>query len=158
MITVKNVKIIQSMSEETLCFTATIYENGIKIGEASNRGYGGNTDIHLDDPRSKTQSEYSALEEKVDELVYEIDKQKQMEKTQKKLDRDCIKNICVGWINEFGASYYAQGFKGSPTLAEVALKPNGLVAIQRMYDRIKSELKGDDKILNTNLKALGITV
>ena len=40
-ITVKNVKHYPSMSEETLCFEATIYINGKSAGRVSNRGYGG---------------------------------------------------------------------------------------------------------------------
>lgn len=158
MITVKNVKIVDFMSEETLCFTASVYENGKRIGEAKNDGHGGCTFIYLDNPRSKTYEEMSALEEQVDELVYEIDKQKQIAKVQKKLERDCVKAVCVGWVNEHGASYYAQGFKSKLPLADIAKRPQGLEAIQKMVDRIKTELKGDEAILNTNLEALGVNV
>lgn len=158
MITLKNVKIYDALSEETLCFTATVYENGVKIGTAKNDGHGGNTFVYLDNPRSKTMAEESALEEAVDEAVYAIDKAKQEAKIQKKLERDCIKSVCVGWINEHGASYYAQGFKSKLPLAEIAKRPQGLEAIQKMVDRIKSELVGDETILNKNLEALGVRV
>ena len=40
-ITVKNVKHYPSMSQETLCFEATIYIDGKSAGRVSNRGYGG---------------------------------------------------------------------------------------------------------------------
>jgi hypothetical protein len=40
-ITVKNVKHYPSMSEETLCFEASIYIDGKSAGGVSNRGYGG---------------------------------------------------------------------------------------------------------------------
>lgn len=40
-IELKSVKHIASMSEETLCFSATVYIDGVKAGEVSNRGHGG---------------------------------------------------------------------------------------------------------------------
>lgn len=45
----KAVKINERLSEETTCFSATIMIDGKKAGEASNRGCGGNTDIHIPD-------------------------------------------------------------------------------------------------------------
>jgi len=42
----RNIKHMPSLSEETECFSATIYVDGVKRGTASNRGTGGNTDIH----------------------------------------------------------------------------------------------------------------
>lgn len=41
----KNVKHFPSMSEETACFQAAVYIDGERIGEASNRGFGGMTDV-----------------------------------------------------------------------------------------------------------------
>ena len=43
-ITVKNVKIHQELSEETLCFSASVYFNGKRVGVAKNRGRGGCND------------------------------------------------------------------------------------------------------------------
>lgn len=40
-IELKNVKVIESMSEETNCYTASLYVDGKKIGIVSNRGHGG---------------------------------------------------------------------------------------------------------------------
>jgi len=45
-VTVKNLKVCEYMSEETLCFTATVYVDGKRRGTAENRGHGGCTDIH----------------------------------------------------------------------------------------------------------------
>lgn len=157
-ITVKNVKIAEFMSEETLCFTATVYQDGKRIGEAKNDGHGGCTFVYLDNPREYENVYNVDLEEKVDELVYAIDAERQNKKILKQVERACLKGICVGVINEHGASYYQQGFKGKPLLADIARKPQGLAAIQKMVDRIKTELKGDEKILNTNLQALGIKI
>ena len=54
-ITLKNISHNERLSEETNCFSATIYIDGKKAGEASNHGHGGPTMIH---PRE--------LEQKID--------------------------------------------------------------------------------------------
>jgi hypothetical protein len=48
-IELKNVKIMQSLSEETTCYSATVYVNGKKAFAASNRGCGGADDYHVFD-------------------------------------------------------------------------------------------------------------
>ena len=45
-ITLKNVKYAKFASEETACFQATVYIDGVKCGEASNDGHGGSTNIY----------------------------------------------------------------------------------------------------------------
>jgi hypothetical protein len=45
-IKLKNIKHMPSLSEETECFSATIYIDGVKKGTASNRGHGGPNEIH----------------------------------------------------------------------------------------------------------------
>ncbi len=45
-ITLKNISHNERLSEETNCFSATIYTDGKKAGEASNHGHGGPTTIH----------------------------------------------------------------------------------------------------------------
>jgi hypothetical protein len=156
MITLKKVKIVDFMSEETICFSADVYENGIKIGTAKNEGCGGSTWVYFDTPESPTDQQ--RVSDAVDEIIEEMDKQKQISKMQKQLERACIKYVCVGWINEYGASYYTQGFKPVIPLAELVKYPNGLAALQKMVDRIKGEITGDEKILNTNLEALGVKI
>lgn len=42
-ITLKNLKVADFASEETLCFTATIVFDGTPIAEARNDGHGGST-------------------------------------------------------------------------------------------------------------------
>lgn len=48
-VAIKSLKVMESLSEETLCFTANIYVDGKKAGTASNCGHGGCTDYHFDD-------------------------------------------------------------------------------------------------------------
>lgn len=47
-LTIKNLKISNFMSEETLCFQATVFVDGKKAGTAQNDGHGGSTYCHLD--------------------------------------------------------------------------------------------------------------
>lgn len=44
-IEIKNLKVAEFMSEETLCFSCTVYVNGKKALKAENQGHGGNTNI-----------------------------------------------------------------------------------------------------------------
>jgi len=44
-IEIKNLKVSEFMSEETLCFSCTVYVNGKKALIAENQGQGGNTSI-----------------------------------------------------------------------------------------------------------------
>lgn len=48
-VSLKNVKFLESMSEETNCFSADVYFDNKKIASCNNRGRGGNTDV-LRDP------------------------------------------------------------------------------------------------------------
>lgn len=160
-VTLKSLKIATNMSEETIAFTATVYRDGVKIGDAKNDGQGGETFVYMDAGfRSITDVEFRELVDAVDELVYaEMDK-KEHAKMLKKVDTACLKYICVGRITDVHAEYWRQGFKPARPLAEIATMGNGkgLEAIQKMYDRIKSELKGDEQILNKNLGALGVNL
>jgi len=43
----KNFQYIESRSEETICFGAVLYVNGIKFADCGNGGHGGPTDINV---------------------------------------------------------------------------------------------------------------
>ena len=45
-ITLKNLKVADFASEETLCFTATVVFDGSSIAQARNDGHGGSTFLH----------------------------------------------------------------------------------------------------------------
>ena len=49
-VTLKSIKFLESMSEETNCFTANVYFDGKLVATASNRDHDGNTDV-LRDPK-----------------------------------------------------------------------------------------------------------
>ena len=48
-VTLKSVKFMESLSEETNCFSATVYINGKRVGTAENRGCGGPTSYSFTD-------------------------------------------------------------------------------------------------------------
>ena len=48
-IELKAVKFMESLSEETACFSANIYINGKRAGRCENRGHGGSTSYHIED-------------------------------------------------------------------------------------------------------------
>lgn len=45
-VTVRNVKVLERASEETLCFEATVYVDGRKFAYATNDGRGGDNKLH----------------------------------------------------------------------------------------------------------------
>ena len=45
-LSVKKVKLVEALSEETPCFTADVYEDGKLIAHVSNRGHGGCNEVH----------------------------------------------------------------------------------------------------------------
>ena len=45
----KNLRIVKALSEETTCFTATLWVNGRKVAQVSNRGTGGCNDWRWSD-------------------------------------------------------------------------------------------------------------
>ena len=48
-IQLKNVKIYAGLSQETVAFSASLYVDGKKVGEARNAGHGGNNDVDAHD-------------------------------------------------------------------------------------------------------------
>lgn len=64
-ITIKSVKIIKSLSEETFCYTATIYVNGKPFCKGSNHGHGG-PDFYT--PIKKNNGSLAALNNDLEKL------------------------------------------------------------------------------------------
>jgi hypothetical protein len=72
--TFKSFKTVKWMSEETLCFTATLCLNGKAIGTAENDGHGGCTFIRFNSPelREKYEEQFKALGKPLDEIADEL--------------------------------------------------------------------------------------
>lgn len=45
----KNVRVNQRLSEETACFSATLYIDGVRAADVGNRGHGGPNEYHFKD-------------------------------------------------------------------------------------------------------------
>ncbi len=58
----KNIKIVQALSEETLCFTAVAYVDGIKTFYVSNRGHGGCDEYTEVDCKPETRARFDAVD------------------------------------------------------------------------------------------------
>ena len=56
-LTLKSFKTVKWMSEETVCFTASVLIDGKLIGEASNEGHGGCTFLHFVSPAAEATAE-----------------------------------------------------------------------------------------------------
>ena len=59
-LTLKSFKTVKWMSEETVCFTATVLIDGKVIGTASNEGHGGCTFLHFVSPAAEVIAEQFA--------------------------------------------------------------------------------------------------
>ena len=56
-ITLRKIKIVERLSEETQCYTAEVLLDGVKVADASNRGTGGCDDIYFKDQKVRKQIE-----------------------------------------------------------------------------------------------------
>lgn len=168
-IEIKNVKINKAFSEETICFIADVFVNGVKTAYAKNDGRGGNTFYNAYEGKrdllakaeeyAKTlpSKKYGTLEIKsdletiIDEAIDYKFNEGEKAKFKKKLDKDMDKNICFGVPN--GNSYRMIGYKHP--LKAIVLTTQGRDSVTKLIARVKTELKPSEEILNTNLKELG---
>ena len=77
-ITIKNLKVLEELSQETLCFSASVYVNGKKVGTAENTGHGGMTDLNLylrkqDGKWKHNNEQYEELKEYVPQFTWDFD-------------------------------------------------------------------------------------
>lgn len=149
-IVLKNVKYVASMSEETHCFSASVYIDGVKAGEVSNRGYGGPNEYSSDELQARLDEHGKTLPPHVSEIkdddgnpmVLEIDAEIIIGElmndylTEKDLKRLLANRIVFTKLNETG-TYETK------TLNKVQLT-NHL----NNPDNIKKQIKGLDQILN----------
>jgi hypothetical protein len=165
----KNVKINEAFSEETLMFKADLYVNGKKVAYASNDGRGGCTFYreYSQETRGllilaeewakalpstfhtygeKTIEIKSNLEHWIDNIVYAISNKKEIEKHKKKLAKDMLKGIC--YSKNFNDNGYKilhwKGYTLEQLLNIVGGRAHIKKNIQELVDR-------GETILNTNL-------
>jgi hypothetical protein len=170
-IEIKNIKINTAFSEETVCFKADVYVNGVKTAYASNDGHGGCTFYNAYENKRELLRQAEAyaqslpsttetfgettitlesnLERMIDDVVYKASNDKENAKFEKKILKATETAIVYGVPNS--GSFQSIAFKGKPKLADVMLTLQGRDAITRLVNRIKGELKDGEVILNTNI-------
>lgn len=114
-LTLKSFKTVRWMSEETICFTATVLLDGKVIGTASNEGHGGCTFVRFEGAnrfenealaeafaKSLNPADFKGwefltngftLDVLVDILVEKEEKKKEDLKTVKKVKKDCLDKV-----------------------------------------------------------------
>jgi hypothetical protein len=168
----KNVKINEAFSEETLMFKADLYVNGKKVAYANNDGRGGCTfyNAYSQELRpllaqaeaycitlpskfvtygEKTLEIKSTLEHWIDEVSCGISNKKEIEKHKKKLAKDMLKGICYSKnFNENG--YKILHWKGY-TLEQILNRNEGRTLVTKKIQELDNQ---GETILNTNLSQL----
>ena len=165
-IELKNISFNERMSEETNCFIADLYINGVKAGQCQNQGHGGCTDYYGIEKRQteliRQAEEYcktlpdidygsfkikNNLEHTIDRLFENWLKTKEQNKMRRKM-KTCI---LVGSPDEDRLNYGYYNFKRPLSSIPKA-------QLQASIERIKTKIPKGEVILNTNLKELGIEV
>lgn len=110
-IELKNFKFYDRLSEETLCFVANIWVNGVKCGYAENTGKGGCSSYHHEGTESSRElirkaesyceSNGNYLNNYIDELACELAIKKEKESFAKKLNKEMQKAILIGNDNQY---------------------------------------------------------
>lgn len=166
-IELKNIRIIDHMSEETTCFDAKLYVDNKCVAYCKNDGRGGMTDyypypeniqlfkmaqtyienqpdiiyIHDSFPELRVKS---TVDSWIDKQIYD----KQVNKLELKLIRDCKKYICFG-----DKSHYKMVGWKNYSITELIGTPVGNALIQKKVDELKER---GETILNTNLIGINI--
>ena len=163
-IELKRISFNERMSDETNCFIADLYINGVKVGSCENDGKGGCTNYGGNSKEAnvliKEAEAYcktipfvydQSLEGVIDDLLTAHLKAKDLEKINKKMQKQYASAICYGKKLVNGYDFATTFWKGR-TLAQIPLKN-----LQEAYDKVKAfKLQEGDVILNDNLEALGV--
>ena len=163
-IELKNVKHFPSLSQETEAFTASLYINGKHAGYAENTGHGGETNYYDKDAKGKElikqAEEYTksfkkpddpftnmALEEKINDLLYDHLQKKDIEKFNKKLAKITDNGIAYGVPNH-SYSY----FTFNHSMEKFLSRNDGIEHIKNLIkNKIIPKLQPGQMILNTNI-------
>lgn len=167
-IELKSFKHYQKLSDETYCFTANIYVNGIKCGTAENRGIGGETDYSSDrrmgsDELIKQAEQYCLglpsetlvmgdrtitlnmnLCNYIDNFVDGLVKAKYKEKDAQKLRKEMLSGILIGDDEK----YVKIGFK-IPLSDVMAKHPEYFQ--KTLKEMLVKHGKNGNRLLNTNI-------
>lgn len=169
-IELKNIKVNLAFSEETTCFIADVFVNGIKTAYAKNDGHGGNSFYTAYEGKRELLREAEAfaetlpskqygtitiksnLENIIEDAIDDFTNAKEKIKFEKRLLKDTETDICFGVPNS--GQYRRIGF-GKQKLSYIVTFEKGRIALENLITRVKGELKEGEVILNKNLKELG---
>lgn len=158
-ITLKKVRVFASLSEETTCYQADVYIDGVLVGQAENTGKGGCTFIQAygkGDRALLAKAVQAFAKANFDGFAGVVDEILEAQNNAKRYAKDFAKGICFGVPN--GMEYKVRQFRGRDGLAKIAGSPNGLVAIQKLYNDVKANLGTGEVVLNDNLESLGVVL
>lgn len=165
-IELKNLRIYDRMSEETIAFTADVHVDGKKVAYAKNEGCGGSTYYNpypnadralLDAAEAyckklppeksefgdKTLELSQSLESVIDNWVYRVHNEKAAAAFQKKLEKNMIKGLCVGTPDRYEIIWW----KGV-TIPQLLQMERGKATLRAKLLQLRSEGK---TVLNTNI-------
>jgi len=131
-LSLKKVRVFESLSEETICFSADLYDDGKFISEVSNRGRGGSNDF----------SNYTTeIAKKYDTLDVECDIMTMVERY-----NIVTKKQSKGWVLSKDGQIYTQKFP----YALSRIKKNS--KFNEWFIKNKTQFKADGyEVLNRNL-------
>lgn len=163
-IELKNIKINETLSYETTCFTADVFINGKKAAVSYNRGCGGQTEYQAYNLENKklVQEAETYLKTLPDYVIEaDIDRsftipctlenfidQEIVKHQSKKYER--MKQKCMQKGIVYGDRYAFQvlTWNNIPTIEALLKLPNGIEKIQKAVDRLRAN---GYQIFNTNL-------
>ena len=162
----KNVKINEAFSEETLMFRADLFVDGKKVAYTNNDGRGGCTFYNAYEGQRETLAKAEAyakslpstitefggkdfefksnLETWIDETLYNIHNAKAIAKAEKKMQK--LMETQVVWGVPNGNTYRHMGFKHDIKLG--VLSP---ASIKSLVDAVKSRMLPNEEIFNKNI-------
>lgn len=167
----KNVKINEAFSQETLMFKADLFADGKKIAYAHNDGHGGCTWYNAYENQREALAKAEAfaislpstthnfggkdyvfnsnLETWIDDAVSKISDAKALVRLQKKIEKASETSIVWGVPNDL--SFQKWGFQGKQNLANLYKTIKGKEAVDRLVAKVKADLKPNEVIFNTNI-------
>jgi hypothetical protein len=106
-IALKTLKLNLTFSRETYCFTAKVFHGRSEVATAENDGNGGCTFIHLNATGRALDLDPKAIEDKVDDLVHEAAKAKDLARIIRKVRKDMNTKVLFIKAGEFAAGAYS---------------------------------------------------
>ncbi len=168
----KNIKVYEQLSEETIAFSADIFVDKKKVGYATNNGRGGSTNYHAElgkkiplaaaeaycavlpetkhKVNGKTVTIPSSLENWIDGKVFEFAEEKAKKDFDKRIKRLCQTSIV--WGTPDGSNAYSMSItRPKRKISELMVTPQGKAAVMLAVVKVRAQLRKGEVIFNTNV-------